>query len=137
MLRAVEIKDICFEWDRVREGLVEVKKATTDDWLPEDVYMSLMSHGASLHIGENEQGDYVGFLVLQLVPTFHGKKLDIWAAYSATKKPLMRQFWPEIIALGQSAGANKITFRSKRDEWLIAAPKLGFVPGQTIYEHTL
>jgi hypothetical protein len=137
MLRSIEPKDIGDDWERVRAGLVEVKKATTDDWLPEDVYMCLKSGTAVLYIGEDEQGDYLGFLVMRRVNTFHGAKVEIWAAHSATSRPLMRMFWPDIEAVAKQAGANGITFSSAREEWQVAAKRLGFIPKQITYEFTL
>jgi hypothetical protein len=73
MLRVIKPIHLGAEWERVRAGLVEVKKATTDDWLPEDVYMALRQGSAVLYIGEGRPGEYLGFLVLRLVPTFHGR----------------------------------------------------------------
>lgn len=137
MLRSIAINDIAHDWDRVRAGLVEVKQHTTDDWLPEDVYMSLKSGGATLYIGEDEAGDYLGFIVLRLVQTFHGSKVEIWCAHSATKLPLMRMYWPEIQSIAKQAGADKISFSSAREEWQVAAKRLGFTPKQITYEFTL
>lgn len=136
MLRAVTIKDIGHEWERVRPGLVEVKKATTDDWLPEDVYMCLKNGNAQLFIGE-DAGEYLGFVVLRLMQTFHGSKVEIWCAHSATKTPLMRAYWPEIQAIARASGADKISFSSAREEWQVAAKRLGFTPKQISYEFSL
>ena len=137
MLRHITIEDIGFEWDRVRAGLVEVKRMTTDDWLPEDVYMCLKTGNASLYVGEDDEGDYLGFIVLRLVNTFHARKVEIWAAHSATKTPLMRTFWPQIQAVAKQSGASLIGFSSARDEWQAGAKRLGFKPVQMNYEFTL
>lgn len=137
MLRSIEPANIGDDWERVRAGLVEVKRATTDDWLPEDVYMCLKNGHAVLYIGEDEHGDYLGFLVMRKVLTFHGAKVEIWCAHSATKRPLMRMFWPDIEAIAKQAGANAITFSSAREEWQRAATRLGFVAKQISYEFTL
>lgn len=137
MLRHITIEDIGIEWDRVRAGLVEVKRMTTDDWLPEDVYMCLKTGNASLYVGEDKDGDYLGFIVLRLVSTFHAKKVEIWAAHSATKQPLMRTFWPQIQAVAKDAGASLISFSSARDEWQAGAKRLGFKPTQMTYDFTL
>lgn len=137
MLRSILPKDIGNDWELVRAGLLEVKQHTTDDWLPEDVYMCLKNGTAVLYIGEDDAGDYLGFLVMRLVTTFHGSKVEIWCAHSATKRPLMRAYWPEIQAVAKQAGADKISFSSAREEWQVAAKRLGFVPKQITYEFTL
>lgn len=136
MLRSVEAKDIGREWDRVRTGLLEVKQHTTDDWLPEDVYMTLRNAGATLYIGENESG-YLGFIVLRLVQTFHGSKVEVWCAHSVSKKPLMRTFWPEVQAIAKQVGADRISFSSAREEWQVTAKRIGFKQKQVSYEFTL
>jgi DNA-binding transcriptional LysR family regulator len=136
MLRAIEPKHLAAEWERVRVGLVEVKKATTDDWLPEDVYMALRQGQAVLYLGEGAARAYLGFLVLRMAPTHHSKRLEIWCAYSATKTPLMQHFWPHIKAVARNAGADSIGFGSAR-EWDGAAKRLGFVAKQVNYEFNL
>lgn len=137
MLRVIEPKHLGMEWERVRAGLVEVKKATTDDWLPEDVYMALRQGHAALYIGESAAREYAGFVVLRLVPTFHGTRMDVWCAYSATRVPAMRRFLPHIRAVARNAGAGSIGFSSARPEWAAAAQHLGFVPKQVTYELNL
>lgn len=134
MLRVIEPQYLAAEWDRVRAGLVEVKKATTDDWLPEDVYMALRQGEAVLYIGAGAGDEYLGFLVMRLTPTFHSKHLEIWCAYSATNTPLMRDFLPHIKAVAKNAGASSITFASARDEWSAAIRLLGGEPTQTTYQ---
>lgn len=137
MLRPIEAKDISFEWDRVRTGLLAIKAIAPDDWLPEDVYVSLRSSASTLYIGENDHGDYLGFLVLRLIHGFHCTKVEVWCAYSATSTPLMRRFFPEIQQLAKSVGASLISFSSSRDEWASAAKRLGFRAKQVNYEFTL
>lgn len=137
MLRLIPPNEVGHDWERIRTGLIEVKKATTDDWLPEDVYMCIKGGGATLYVGEDDAGDYLGFIVLRLVQTFHGSKVEIWCAHSATKTPLMRTYWPEIQATARTAGADKISFSSAREEWQVAAKRLGFTPKQISYEFSL
>jgi hypothetical protein len=134
MLRLIDPKDLSFEWERVRAGLAEVKKHTSDDWLPEDVYMSVRQGHAALYVGEDDHGDYLGFLVMRLTNGFHSSSLEIWCAYAATKRPLMARFFPEIQKIAKQAGAGRITFLSAREEWLVAGRRLGFKPVQMKYE---
>lgn len=137
MLHPIEPQHLAAEWDRTRAGLAEVKKATPDDWLPEDVYMSLRQGHSTLYIGTGDSGEYLGFVVLRLVPTFHSKKVEIWCAYSATREPLMRRFFPHIKAVARNVGATMISFASARDEWEAGARRLGFTPAQVSYHYPL
>lgn len=137
MLRAIEPKHLAAEWERVRAGLLEVKKATNDDWLPEDVYMALRQGNATLYLGIGDADEYLGFVVLRLVPTYHSQKVEIWCAYSATSTPAMRRFFPHIKAVARNVGATLISFASARDEWEAGAARLGFKRSQVSYQFTL
>lgn len=137
MLKPIAPKDIGNDWERVRAGLLVVKQMTTDDWLPEDVYMLLKNGGATLYIGEDDEGDYQGFIVLRLIPTFHGSKVEVWCAHSSTRRPIMERYWPEVQAIAKQAGASRISFSSAREEWHRVAPRLGFTPKQTSFEFTI
>lgn len=136
MLRLVQKDDLHLEWERVREGLADLKKHGSEDWILDDVYLMLNGGALALYIGEID-GEYVGFLLLQIQPMFHGKRLNIWGAYSATKTQLMARYWPDIQTIARNIGAKKIIFTSLRDEWQQAGKKLGFVPTHTQYEHEL
>lgn len=133
MLRRITPNDLVFEWERVRHGLEICRETTSDDWLPEDVYMAIKSGNAALYVGEDD-GDYLGFLVVQLLPMFHGARLHVWCAYSATDKPLMREYMQRVREIAQAAGAKKITFSSTREEWVTVSKRLGFKVGQTNFE---
>lgn len=137
MLRLIEPTGLAPVWERVRAGLVDVRAMTTDDWLPEDVYMALRNGAASLYIGESEAGEYLGFLVMRLVPTFHGSKVEIWCAHSATTTPLMRTYFPQIQDIARNCKATRISFMSAREEWAAVARRLGFKPKQVQYEYSL
>ena len=137
MLTAIAPKDIGSVWEQVRAGLMEVREATTSDWLPEDVYMSLKQGHSALFLGTDDAGAYEGFLVLKMVQTFHSQNLEIWCAHSASTTPLMARYWPQIQELATGGGAQKITFCSVRPEWASASKRLGFAPGQVHYEFTL
>jgi hypothetical protein len=135
-LTAISPADLGKQWERVRAGLLAVMKATTDDWLPEDVYHACKTGQAVLFVG-HDGAEWLGFVVLKLVPTFHGTRMDIWCAYSSGKMPAMRLYLPKIKELAKSAGAASIGFTSARPEWTRAAQRLGFRPMQIAYELTL
>ena len=119
--------DLITVWDRVREGLVEVQKYSAEDWIPEDIYMAIKTGNAALYVADS------GFLVMQLIPMFHGKRLHVWCAYN-NGKPMLRTTLAFVKELAQEAGAKKITFMSPRDEWLSVGKRGGFKPTQTTFE---
>ena len=126
-MRLILPDDLHTVWDEVRTGLVEVQKFSAEDWFPEDIYMAIKGGNAALYVG------YTGFLVMQLIPMYHGKRLHVWCAYSKGR-PALRVFLRFIKETALSAGARKITFLSPRDEWLSVSKRGGFKPTQTIFE---
>lgn len=133
-MRYVPPESLVFEWEKVKTGLARVKQHSSEDWLPEDVYMSLKLNNSSLYIAEDKDGEYLGFLILQILPMFHGKRLHVWCAYSNDDKPLLRLFLRQMHELAKTAGASKITFTSPREEWMTVGKRGGFRPSQTTFE---
>lgn len=118
--------DIGRHWASVREGLTEVRKYTSENWLPEDIYTALKNNQATLHI-EKDGG---GFVILRQENHFDGIGLHIWCAYSKSLKKLPI-YIDEIRQMAKSIGARRITLSSKRD-W-----SKYFKPAMTIYEEEL
>lgn len=136
-MRYVHPDQLIAEWERIRAGLLEVQKNSVEDWLPEDVYMSLKTNNSALYIEEDQDGQYLGFFIAQVLPTFHGKRLHVWCAHSATGKPLLRVFLRSIRELAEQVGTSKITFTSPRSEWQSVSGRGGFKAAQTTYELAL
>jgi hypothetical protein len=102
-------------WDFVREGLLKVSEKATDGWIPEDVYHSLKSGISSLHL-EYVDEKPVGFVVLNVVSDFRGKKLFIWVAYSVEGNAVERHE-NELIEMARQVGCKRIAFESTRKGW--------------------
>lgn len=126
-MQLVQPDDLFRVWERVRVGLLEVLKHSAEDWLPEDVYMAIKSSNAALYMADR------GFLILQLIPMYHGKRLHVWCAFN-DGRPALRVFLNAVKGIAKEAGAKKITFSSPRDEWLSVGKRGGFRPAQTIFE---
>jgi len=107
-------------WDYVREGLLKVKEASSEPWIPEDIYCDCYSGRSMLWLMvENDQP--VGFGVLQPV----GDSLHIWAGYG---KFLMDEGFRHAEEIAKSGGARRITFESNRPGWARMADKHGYKP---------
>lgn len=134
MLRIVKPEEIPAEWERVRAGLLVLKERSVDDWLPEDVYMTIMSGNAALYVAESDQREYLGFLILQILPMFHARRLHVWCAYSATATPMLREYLGTLKAIASQQSIKRITFNSPRDEWEAVAKRGGFKPAHITYQ---
>jgi len=135
-LEWVSPDDLHEHWPVIREGLEKVAVAGAG-WLIEDAYMLIKTNAANLHIGSLE-GNYVGFIITQQVPTYAGLSVHIFATYSnANNFNLLHEAMPEIKEWAKNVGAKKLTFSSKRKGWEKQAEKLGFQQVMTFYENLL
>lgn len=134
-LEYIKPADLHTYWTLIRPGLEYVKSVADDGWIPEDVYSALKANTATLHIGQDEAGEYLGFVVLSLVPHWDGQEMNVWVAYSAVtdKQPIL--MWQEQIwQMARKAGAKRIVFSSPRKGWEKVAPAIGFRPYTTVYK---
>jgi hypothetical protein len=121
-------------WPRVRPGLEAMDKG--DGWLPEDLYFSLKTNGATLYMVTIDGTEH-GFLVLRSIPDFDGVRLHIWVLNSNSKVDLMAEFSDELDAIGRSINATRLTFSSTRSGWAKVAPKNGFSVRETVYQRII
>jgi hypothetical protein len=113
-------------WEFVRPGLLEVKRASRDQWIPEDIYVDCFE-GRSMLWLMVEDGNPVGFGVLQPM----GDTLHIWAGWG---KFLMEDGFRHAHEIALAGGARKISFDSSRPGWAKIAGKYGFKPVKWIAE---
>lgn len=106
-------------WDFVRPGLLEVREASVDKWIPEDVYVSCFNGHAMLWILLDDRPKGFGVLVPQ------GETLHIWCGYGAF---LMDEGFRHAREIAKAGGASKISFESLRPGWQKVAAKHGFKP---------
>ena len=107
-------------WDYVRYGLLEVRQASLDPWIPEDIYCDCFC-GRSMLWLMMEGSKPVGFGVLQPI----GDVLHIWAGYG---RFLMEDGFAHAREIAKQGGASRITFESNRPGWSKMAEKHGFRP---------
>lgn len=119
-------------WETIKEGLGKVRKHG-DDWLVEDVYMSLKLNQSILHVGYID-GEYIGFIITQQETTVSGPSLHIWCTYSkANDNRIFYECLPTLKEWAGRINAKKITFKSPRKGWEKKGRALGFEPTQVIY----
>ena len=98
------------EWKRVKSGLEKILEKAPDEWIPEDVYASVVSGQSFIfEIG-------TGFAVVQASSYLRGKMLFVWCLYMPhgnTKESVI----PALDMIAKQAGCNLIRFHSSRDGW--------------------
>jgi hypothetical protein len=125
-MRPILPSEVPKHWKDIRPVIEKMSKVS-DGWLPEDVYTTLVTGGATLYL----EAGVEGFIILQLQPHYAGKRLHIWIAY-CRDDPL--RFMPEVKEIARAAGAGRITFESPRKGWGLRAARYGFLPSRIVYE---
>lgn len=137
-LRFIHPDDLSYVWELIRPGLLACKRYSTDeDWLPEDIYASIKSNTVTLHLGETEGGDYLGFIILMPLKVWGMPVLHIWCCYNASRIDLFRAFDADLVRCARAIGATKIKFQSPRRGWARRLAAFGFVPTQVTYMRRL
>ena len=128
-MKPVPIHEISQLWPRIRPALERiVERHGSDGWLPEDVYAIVCAGNATLYVND---GEWLGFCVLQVVPHYTQKRLHVWVLHlESDPEPFMGR----LTDLARSCGAVKITFSTARKGWARRAARLGFKPAMQNYE---
>ena len=128
-MRPVAIQELSTIWPKIRPALGKIiARHGSDGWLPEDVYAIVCAGNATLYVND---GEWLGFCVLQVIPHYTQKRLHVWVLHlSSDPAPFMER----LRTLAQQCGATKITFSTARKGWERRAARLGFRPAMQNYE---
>lgn len=104
----LEPQDIRKEWDRIKDGLVEIKAEYPElsTWRVEDVYASVIAERSVLYIVED------GFAICSLDVDEYSGKTDfyIWIAYSFKPKGnMIKKYLPSFIEVAKNLGCVAVT----------------------------
>jgi hypothetical protein len=123
-------------WAFVRPALDTMERA--DGWIPEDVYLTIRSNGASLYMIYDETGAKAGFFILRLIQEFDGGRVHIWILYARDADfDVMAAFDDDLQNIARNAGARRLTFSTNRPGWHKLAPRYDFTPREIMYEKTV
>lgn len=120
-MRFITVPELYHVWKDVRKGLWAIKDKCKEKWIPEDVYVSLVSGKSQLFLLDN------GFVIVYVRKTWDGDELFVWCAYSDDGDAI-EKYEPDVMELAKKAGAIRIAFESPRN-WR----NHGYTPIATIY----
>lgn len=103
------VQDVRPYWSWVRKGLEDVLLKTKDRWIPEDVYLSLMT-GKS-HLFKCSEG----FVITTMTQDQYSKEscLHIWIAWGPNTN-VLQEAMGNLEKMALDAGAKRISFISPR-----------------------
>ena len=117
--RAVPPSGLRAIWPWVRVGLDKVGEKCRDDWWSEDIWASLRVGTSTLYVYD-EDGEDVGFAVMQKQAGIDGPVLFVWACWFEPRRYLKRLGgWLEILdETARSIGAREVRHHSSRMGWI-------------------
>ena len=130
-LSMVRIEDVRSAWPQVREGLQKIASKMKVDWIPEDIYLAIVTGSATLWFSHNAYGDYKGFVVTQK----QGERLFVWAANSTTLAAMDGN--NELAIMAKAQGYKALRFVSGRKGWWRRAKLYGYKFVEATYEMEL
>jgi len=103
--------DIREHWNFVRPGLEEIAKVDRGEWIPEDLYATVVSGRASLFLTDDDQG----FLICQTCLSGYREErvLFLLAAWNRGKDPFGK-YWDAIADLARAEKCSVVRFESVR-----------------------
>lgn len=129
----IEPNEIADFWDEIRPGL-EVVAKKGNGWIPEDVYVSVKTGAANLHLLYDDE-TLVGFTVTTQGQDHNGVFLHVWATYSFGQNQAYHDaVFNQLDDWAMNIKAKKITFHSPRKGWEKVGEKYGYKPTQIIFE---
>lgn len=122
--------DIRSYWEPIRVALQKVVDKIHPDWIPEDVYVAVITGQARVYLAHD------GVIVFKLTPQPYTGENDlfVWAAHSNNGNALI-EYADDVEAIAREFGATRILFTSPR-KGMEALPERipGWRQGDTIYE---
>lgn len=121
-MRLIQTEELYHVWKEIRKGLWSIKDKCKEKWIPEDVYVSLMSGISQLFVTEDN-----GFVIVYPRKSWDGNELFIWCAYSE-EGDAVEKYEPFLLELAEKVKARRLVFESPRN-WR----GHGYVPIASIY----
>jgi hypothetical protein len=122
IVKHVPVNELQSWWAFVKKGLEIIKRKSSEDWIPEDIYANCL-FGKSLlwvFIVDNKP---VAFAVL--LP--EGETVHVWCGWTSVPG-MLDQYIAETEKILRSMNYTKISFSSWRPGWDKVAYKHGFRP---------
>lgn len=129
LLKPVAPHELRGVWSWIKAGLEETIEKCGEDYLAEDVYVSIRGGVSFLYTIEDK-----GFVILQKHTDPHGPVLFVWCIWGVGMMPQADQIMAELDELARGIGARLLRHHSPLKAWT----RLGyFKPVSTVYERKL
>ena len=112
-----------------KSSMLLVLMRIVEPYIPEDVYVNMVSGKAFLWLVLADNDTKEGFFILEK----NGDTCHIWCAWAVAPN-LLEDGVQHIETLAREFGAQKLTFDTNRVGWVKVADKLGFRPRTWVKE---
>lgn len=106
-------------WPMVVDRIKNLSEEGGDGWLPEDVYVELVTGAAYLWGTDQMQG----FVVLVILTAPWGRDLHVWIADNETQENAA-YYWPQLLQIARDHQCQQTVFITKRKGFAKAIPDL-------------
>ncbi len=133
-IKVIQPVELHVVWPTIKQGLEIILKKSSQEWIPEDVYMSI-KQGVSILIMGFVNGRYLGFVIVRPQNDCRGNREGfVWAFY-AKKAVDYQLFWPPFVEFCAKIGCTKLTMLSDRKGW--DRSKWGFEREAVLYSQKI
>jgi hypothetical protein len=119
--------DLKYVWPSIRDRVAKIE--SPEETIPEEVYAMCVTNAATLFqlFIDDEP---IGLLVVRLIqPDLH-----IWLLSADNGYDVMTTFRPDLMEIARRAGAQKLTYGSRRRAWQEVSKDHGFSVRMIVYE---
>lgn len=106
-------------WPDIKERLDALAAEYGDGWIPEDIFVELVTGGAYLWATPQMQG----FVVLTILVAPWGKDLNVWVADNETRTNAA-VYWEQLKQIARDNNCTAVVFDSEREGFARAIPSL-------------
>jgi hypothetical protein len=118
--------EVKYSFETIEPDLKKIIKKSYSDWIPSDVYLSLVEEQSRLYMFYQED-TYIGFIITQVLKNRSNEStLFIWASYQKPEYNYRDIGFLFVEKLAEQLKVVAIEFETSREGWKKTAPKAGY-----------
>ena len=118
--------EVKYSFETIEPDLKKIIKKSYSDWIPSDVYLSLVEEQSRLYMFYQED-TYIWFIITQVLKNRSNEStLFIWASYQKPEYNYRDIGFLFVEKLAEQLKVVAIEFETSREGWKKTAPKAGY-----------
>ena len=126
--------EVKYSFETIEPDLKKIIKKSYSDWIPSDVYLSLVEEQSRLYMFYQED-TYIGFIITQVLKNRSNEStLFIWASYQKPEYNYVKAGFDFLDKLALEKNVQTIEFHTSRPGWAKTATANGFKLTSYVYK---